>query len=146
MTRHELLALRHELEALTIDFWYDVDHHGGLNAAAFYVQDAVFETSIREYRGRDAVDAFYARRRQRGARLSLHIVQNFRIEPLSDTQVRCVYVLSVHAADGEPVLPSRPAIMVAMADELVARQPDGAWLYQSRRLKALFRDDTPTTG
>lgn len=146
MDRKELLALRHELEALAVDFWHEVDHNGGRNAASFYVEDAVFETSIREYRGRDAVHAFYNRREQRGARLSLHVVQNFRIEPLAEDRVRCEYIMSLFAADGVPVLPSRPAIMIAIAEEVVRRQPDGAWLYESRRLKPLFRDETPTTG
>jgi hypothetical protein len=26
------------------------------------------------------------------------------------------------------------------------REPDGAWRYKSRAIKAVFRDDTPTTG
>jgi hypothetical protein len=54
--------------------------------------------------------------------------------------------MSLFAADGEPVLPSRPAIMVAIAEEVVVRQADGRWLYESRQLRPLFRDNTPTTG
>jgi hypothetical protein len=146
MDRKEALALRHELEALAIDFWHEVDANGGRDAARYYAEDAVFATSIREYRGRDAVHAFYNRREQRGARLSLHVVQNFRIVPLADDRVRCEYIMSLFAADGAPVLPSRPAIMIAIAEEVVRRQPDGSWLYESRRLKPLFRDETPTTG
>jgi ketosteroid isomerase-like protein len=146
MDRKELLALRHELEALAVDFWHEVDANDGRDAARFYVEDALFETSIREYRGRAAIHAFYNRRQQRGARLSLHVVQNFRIERQDADRVHCEYVMSLYAADGEPVLPSRPAIMIAIADEVVRRQADGSWLYESRRLRPLFRDDTPTTG
>lgn len=144
--RQQQLALRHELEALAIDFWHEVDHNDGRDAARFYTQDAVFETSIRAYHGRDAIHDFYNRRQARGARLSLHVVQNFRIEPQGEERVRCEYVMSLFAADGEPVLPSRPAIMIAIAHEVVRRQTDGSWLYESRRLRPLFRDDTPTTG
>ncbi|UKI08297.1 hypothetical protein [Variovorax paradoxus] len=54
--------------------------------------------------------------------------------------------MSLYAADGEGVLPSRPAIMIADVRETVVRQPDGAWLYALRTLRPLFRDDTPTTG
>ncbi|MFC5499272.1 nuclear transport factor 2 family protein [Caenimonas terrae] len=146
MNNQELLALRYQLEVLAIDFWHDVDANGGRNAASYYVEDALFATSIREYRGRTAIHEFYNRRERRGARVSLHLVQNFRIEPQGADRVRCEYVMSLFAADGEPPLPSRPAIMIAIAEELAVRQPDGRWLYQSRRLKPLFRDDTPTTG
>lgn len=146
MDTRERLALRQELEALAVDFWHEVDNNEGKHAARYYVEDAVFATSIREYRGRQAIHDFYTRREQRGPRVSLHIVQNFRIEPLAATRVRCEYVMSLFAADGEPVLPSRPAIMVAIAEEVVVRQADGTWLYESRRLRPLFRDNTPTTG
>lgn len=146
MGKQELLSLRYGLEALTIDFWHEVDARGGQDAARFYTDDAVFATSIREYHGREAIHAFYTRRQARGPRVSLHVVQNFRIEPESDDAVRCQYILSLFAADGEPVLASRPAIMVALAEEAVRREPDGQWLYTQRRLRPLFRDDTPTTG
>lgn len=146
MDARERLALRQELEYLAIDFWHEVDNNDGRDAASYYVEDAVFATSIREYRGRQAIHDFYTRRENRGPRLSLHIVQNFRIEPQDATHVRCEYVMSLFAADGGPVLPSRPAIMVAIAEELVVRQADGRWLYESRRLRPLFRDNTPTTG
>jgi hypothetical protein len=146
MNIKEQLALRYELEALAIDFWHEVDANGGRNAASYYVDDAVFATSIREYHGRAAIHDFYNRREQRGPRVSLHVVQNFRIEPQGAERVRCEYIMSLFAADGEPPLPSRPAIMVAIAEEIALRQADGRWLYESRRLKPLFRDDTPTTG
>lgn len=146
MNKQELLALRYELETLAIDFWHEVDANGGREAAGYYIDDAVFATSVREYRGRQAIDDFYNRRVQRGPRVSLHVVQNFRIVPEDAARVRCEYIMSLFAADGAPVLPSRPAIMVAIAEEVVLRQPDGRWLYGSRRLKPLFRDETPTTG
>lgn len=146
MTKTELLLLRYELEALTIDFWHEVDIAGGGKAASYYVEDAVFASSVREYRGRAAIEAFYERRRDRGARVSLHVVQNFRIEPESDTRVRCQYILNLYAADGVPVLPSRPAIMLALVEEVVLKQADGTWRYESRRVFPQFRDETPTTG
>ena len=146
MKKSELLSLRYELESLTIDFWHEVDIKGGGAAAAYYTDDAVFESSVREYRGRAAIVAFYERRRDRGARVSLHVVNNFRIERDSDTRVRCQYILSLFAADGRPVLPSKPAIMLALVEEVVVQQADGTWLYESRRVSPQFRDDTPTTG
>jgi ketosteroid isomerase-like protein len=146
MNKTELLALRHELQALTVDFWHEVDVEGGRRAASYYAQDAVFATSVREYRGRAAIETFYSHRRERGARTSLHVVNNFRIDLESDTRANCHYILSLFAADGEPVLPSRPAIMLARVLEVVLKQDDGTWRYESRRIDPLFRDDTPTTG
>ena len=147
MNKSSLLALRQELEAQTIDFWYEVDINGGTKAAGYYVENAVFETSVREYHGRAEIEAFYVRRRARTApRVSLHLVNNFRIEADSDTRVRCLYILSLFAADGAPILPSRPAIMLALVEEVVLKQSDGSWLYESRRVDPQFRDETPTTG
>jgi len=146
MTKSELLCLRYELESMTIDFWHEVDVKGGENAPAYYTDDAVFESSIREYRGRAAIEDFYARRRQRGNRVSLHLVNNFRIEVDSDSRVRGQYILSLFAADGQPILPSRPAIMMALVEEVFLKQADGTWRYASRRVKAQYRDETPTTG
>ncbi|WP_269758568.1 hypothetical protein [Variovorax sp. E3] len=73
-------------------------------------------------------------------------MQNFRAVPVSPDRVDCNYVMSLYAADGEGVLPSRPAIMIADVRETVVRQADGGWLYALRTLRPLFRDDTPTTG
>ena len=146
MNKSELLFLRYELESMTIDFWHEVDIKGGGNAPSYYAEDAVFASSVREYRGRPAIEAFYARRRDRGARVSLHLVNNFRIEADSPTRVRGQYILSLFAADGAPILPSRPAIMLALVEEVFVKQADGSWLYESRRVDAQFRDDTPTTG
>jgi hypothetical protein len=140
------LALRYELEALAIDYWHDVDLHGGAGAADHYTDDAVFQTSVREYRGRAEIEAFYRRRQSRGPRVSLHVVNNFRIEVESASRVRCGYVISLYAADGEPVLPSKPPILLGLAEEVVVKQADGRWRYASRRIRPLFRDDTPTTG
>lgn len=140
------LALRHELEALAIDYWHEVDILGGAGASQYYVEDAVFRTSVNEYRGRAEIEAFYARRRSRGPRVSLHLVHNFRIEVESPARVRCGYVIALHAADGEPVLPSKAPILLGLAEEVAVKEPDGRWRYASRRIRPLFRDDTPTTG
>ena len=146
MHKPELLALRYELEALCIDFWHEVDINGGGRAAGYYVDDAVFESSVREYRGRAEIEAFYGRRSDRTARVSLHVVNNFRVEQDDEERLRCQYILLLYAANGVPVLPSRPPIMLALVEETVLRQADGSWRYASRRVQPQFRDDTPTAG
>jgi hypothetical protein len=146
MIDSKTLALRHQLEALAIDYWHEVDMNAGARAPAYYTDDAVFGTSAREYHGRAAIEQFYWVREARPARVSIHLMQNFRIEIDQDDRVRCNYFLSLFAADGEPVLPSQPAVMIAAVDEIVLRQLDGAWRYASRKVRPLFRDGTPSRG
>lgn len=142
----ERLALRYELEAFTVDFWHEVDINGGSRAAAAYLDDAVFATSVREYRGRAELDAFYARRRHWEARVSLHVVSNFRLVAESAETAHCQYALSLLAADGEPVRPSRAPVMLGTVEEVLVRQPDGTWRYASRHVRPMFRDGTLTRG
>lgn len=146
MDKQHLLNLRMELESLVIDYWHEVDVNGGQSAPGYYTADALFETSVRQYRGIAEIEAFYQRRQSRGPRVSIHVVNNFRVQPQSDTRVACSYVISLFAADGAPVLPSRPAILFGFADEVMVQQADARWLCASRRIRALFRDETPTTG
>lgn len=146
MNSKQRLALRQELEALVIDFWHEVDFNWGDQAHTYYVDDAVFTTSIKTRQGRQAIYDFYHSRKERGARTSLHVVQNFRVDAIHADRVDTSYVMSLYAADGEGVLESKPAIMIAHCTETVQRQGDGSWLYTSRVLKPLFRDHTPTTG
>lgn len=141
-----LRALRYELQAFTIDFWHEVDFEGGANAGAWYLDDAVFASSVRAYRGRAELDAFYARRRDWTPRVSLHLVGNFRIVPATPQRVQCRYVLTLLAADGVPVLPSRAATMVSNVEELVVRQGDGTWRYASRLVHPVFGNGTRTRG
>ncbi len=141
------LRIRQELETLAIEYWHEVDFNWGARAHEFYTADATFTTSIRTRRGRDAIRQFYLDRKARGARVSLHVVNNFRVVVESPCRVRCEYIMSLYAADGEPVLPSRPAIMIARVTEIAVRESEShPWLYADRTLTPLFRDNTPTTG
>lgn len=142
----KMLSIRQELEALAVDYWNEVDANGGERAHEFYTPNAIFSTSMKMRQGQAQIQDFYRIRRQRGPRLSLHIVHNFRLEQVQDGQARCGYIMSLYAADGEPVLPSRPPIMIAAVKETLLRQPDLSWRYSERILTALFRDNTPTTG
>lgn len=137
----ERLALRYELQAFVIDFWHLVDFQGAEGAADCYVDDAVFATSVREYRGRAQLEAFYARRRTQPPRVSIHTLSNFRIMPLSDTRVLCQYILALFAADGVPVLPSRAALMQGTVDEVLERSGE-SWRCVSRYVHPMFSDGT----
>lgn len=122
-----------------------VDFEGAGEAAACYLEDAVFATSVRAYRGRAELEGFYARRRDQAPRVSVHVLSNFGITPQSEARVRCHYMLALFAADGRPVLPSRAPVMLATVEEVVVRTP-GGWRYASRHVRPLFKDGSTTRG
>ena len=74
----ERLALTHELHALVIDYWHDVDTNWGRNAPDYYTEDGVFEGPAASYAGREKIRAFYKWREDRGARTVVHSVHNFQ--------------------------------------------------------------------
>ena len=74
----ERLALTHELHALVIDYWHDVDTNWGRNAPDYYTEDGVFEGPAASYAGREKIRAFYKWREDRGARTVVHAVHNFQ--------------------------------------------------------------------
>jgi len=143
----ERIQIFREIEDLMIDYWNDVDTNWGRNAHDYYTEDGSYSTSIKTRTGRAAIKEFYASRENRGERIARHLVNNHKITIHDRDRVSAVWVLSLFAADGTPVLPSKPAIMMADVHDEVVRGADGRWRYKSRMIKPLFRDfDTPTTG
>ena len=143
----ERLQIIREIEELSIDYWHDVDTNWGKNAHEYYTEDGSYTTSLKTRTGRAAIKEFYDSRESRGERVARHLINNHKITVHDRDHVTAVWILSLFAADGVPVLPSKPAIMMADVHDYILREPDGRWRYKSRILKALFRDfDTPTTG
>ena len=142
----ERLQIIREIEDLLIDYWFDVDTNWGKTAHEFYTEDGRFSTSINTRVGRETIQKFYASREGRGERVARHLINNHKITIHDRNRVSAVWILSLFAADGAPVLPSRPAIMMADVYDEVVRGEDGRWRYASRIIKPMFRDDTPTTG
>ncbi len=142
----ERLQIIREIEELSIDYWNDVDTNWGKNAHEYYTEDGSYTTSIKTRTGRDAIRDFYDARENRGDRIARHLINNHKITIHDRNRVSAVWILSLFAADGKPVLPSKPAIMMADVYDEIVRGADGRWRYKSRTIKPLFRDDTPTTG
>jgi len=141
----ERLQILREIEDLAIDFWDEVDRNWGKNCHEYFTENGSYTTSIKTRTGREMIRAFYDSRENRGERVARHLINNHKITIHDRDRVSAVQILSLYAADGAPVLPSRPAIMMAdIYDEIV--RVNGRWLYKSRTIKALFRDETPTTG
>jgi hypothetical protein len=142
----ERLQILREIEDLAIDYWHDVDTNWGRNAYSYFVENGRFSTSLKTRTGRDVIKAFYEDRQNRGERVARHLISNHKITVHDRNRVSAVWILSLFAADGTPVLPSKSAIMMADVRDEIVRDTDGHWRYASRTITPLFRDDTPTTG
>lgn len=131
-------ALLAELTALEVEYWYDVDFNWGRNAAALYAEGGVFAIGDSRMEGREAVAEFYRWREGRGVRTARHVVTNFRLETADGDTATLRCILLLYAADGAPVLPSLPAIMIGDVVGECVRGPGGGWLYRSHLLTAVF--------
>ena len=139
-----IAAIERRIVALEIDYWFDVDHHWGRNAPQFYVPDGLFAIGDSPMKSRKAVQDFYSWRESRGARIARHVVSNLRVRVHDNRSARLDCILQLYAADGVPVLESRPAIMVAdVESECVLAE--GRWLFASHLVKPLFMGGEPAT-
>lgn len=125
------------LTALETDYWYDVDHNWGRSAHELYAADGAFVIGDKRMSGRDEIRGFYSWREGRGDRTARHVISNLRVRCGDATRATLECIMSLYAADGAPVLESRPAIMIAdIVSECVLE--DGVWRYSSHELRPLF--------
>jgi hypothetical protein len=146
MTTNERHLIVQEISDLLARHWHDVDRNWGRNAHNDYTADGSYTTSLRTRTGQDAIKEFYTGRHDRGERVARHLFSNLHVTVNDANSATAFWVLSLHAADGAPVLPSKPAIMIADVVDHLVRDSNGTWKYRSRTITPLFRDDTPTTG
>ncbi len=103
-----------------VDYWYEVDLHGGLGVSARFVEDGIFEGGGKPLVGREAIEAFYQWRIDRGERTSRHVITNFRADFHDDRNATTYCVMMLYAADGPPILPSTPPIIITdLVDQCV---------------------------
>ncbi len=131
--------------ALLADYWWEVDHHWGRNAHQLYTEDGVFSIGADVMNGPSAVQAFYRWREGRGAREARHVVSNLRVVQRDDERVDVDCILCLYAADGVPVLPSSPPILIADEVGECVRGSDGLWRFSSHFLKPVFQGGAPIT-
>ncbi len=127
-----------ELHTLEIDYWHEVDFNWGRNAASLYVDDGVFAIGETTMKGRDAIAQFYGWREGRGARTARHVITNPRLEHVGADGATLRAILLLYAADGAPVLPSLPAILIADVVSECVRCDDGRLRYRSHVLSPVF--------
>lgn len=146
LSEQEALLERLSIEAQLHEYWHDVDRNWGRNAAAFYTENAIFGGEAATYAGRREIAAFYQYRIDRGvARVAVHSVTNFRVEFEGRDRASSTWYLLSYAADGEPVLPTHPPIVIALVSDTYERQADGKWLCARRNFDLLFAGGTKPT-
>jgi hypothetical protein len=133
-------AIWHRLQRLETAYWHDVDHAWGAGAHTFYAANGVFDMGLgsKPHVGRAAIATFYSWRKSRGVRTARHVMSNFHVTVKSERDATLVCIMSLFAADGEPVLPSRPAIMIADVVSDYTLGADNAWQVASRTLRPVF--------
>ena len=135
-------ALWYELYNLEVRHWHDVNHNQGQLAHELYTEDGVFSVGETRHEGRTAIQQFYAWRRTRGARLARHLVSNLNFT-VDDTGKRAQVtgVITLFAADGKPILESKPPTMISdLVNECLLGE-DLKWRFKSHILVPLFRGE-----
>lgn len=134
-----------ELQTMLMEYWHDVDTNWGRNAGEYYTEDAVFEGPEASYRGRSRIEQFYRWRENRGKRVAVHAVNNFRAVFHDENNATCTWYLLLYAADGVPVLPTHPPISIGLVTDTCVRGADGKWRYSYRKFENWFLGGTPPT-
>jgi hypothetical protein len=129
-----------------IDYWYRVDHEGGAGVSEMFVADGVFHAGPGDpLVGREAIEAFYAWRRERGTRTSRHIVTNFHAAFDGEGKARTTCIMILYGTDGAPPHKGTGAALIAdMVDDCI-KGDDGAWRYVRRDFVPLYIGEAELT-
>lgn len=139
------LDILQALAALEVNYWFEVDHNWGRNARTFYTAHGIFAIGDKTMASPDAIAEFYAWRESRGERVARHVVTNFRLGGSHGARAVLECIMLLYAADGRPILPSLPAIMIADVVSECERDIDGTWRFVSHRLIPVFEGGVPAT-
>ena len=137
------LLIRQEVEALIIEFWYQVDHHLGLNAHEYFVDDGVFTVAGKPMNGVSEIKEFYLSRSKRGPRVPRHITSSLHVVVESENRVSATSIMTLFVSNGQPVFQSKVPNQIADMLDVCVRGNDGKWRFLSRALVPIFQDDTP---
>jgi predicted transposase YbfD/YdcC len=111
-----------------------------------FVEEGIFHAGPGEpLVGREAIEAFYAWRRERGRRTSRHIVTNFHAVFDGERKARTTCIMILYGTDGEPPHKGTGAAMIAdMVDECIKGE-DGVWRYARRDFVPLYMGEAELT-
>lgn len=138
MTPEQRASATQVLYMNMVDYWYEVDLKGGAGVAQMYLEEGIFNGGGKPLVGRAAIEQFYTWRTNRGARTSRHVITNFRADFADETHATTYSVMLLYAADGAPILPSAPPIMITDLIDRCVKCDDGRWRYAERTFVPLF--------
>lgn len=145
MNNSEQRHIARDLHDNLVAYWHDVDFNWGSNAGSHYTDDAAFVAGETQYKGREEIEEFYLWRKDRGARVNVHLVGNFHCEFESETRVNASWICTLFAHDGEAPQTSAPPISITKVDDIYVRDHAGNWLCERRTWHSLFRGGAPAT-
>lgn len=137
------LRIRMAVQDRLVAYWWDVDRDAATRATDFYTADCVYLMCGHRMDGPAAVRGYYDFRASRGERLVRHVLTNVQVQVHAADHASLDGILTVYAADGVPVLPSAPPIMVADTGADFVRGADGAWRMRRHVITALFTGGVP---
>ena len=141
-TDHERRDLA-DIEALTVEFWFRVDHRNGVGVAELFTEDGVYSVANGQNAGRAAIADSYEQRAARGPRLSRHVQTNLRVSFESPSAARGLSILTLWADDGEAPLDLKMPISVTDVEDEYVKESDGKWRIRHRHLSQVFLGDRP---
>jgi len=130
-------VLREELIRVVVALWFEIDHHHGVAASAFFTADAELRFEDATFCGTAQIDDVYATRAARGPRVSRHVVTNLHVVEADDRSARAISTLILYADDGIPPLPVTTPALIADVHDTFERH-DGRYLIRSRHIEHLF--------
>ena len=132
-------GLWYELNRLMINYWADVDNNGGDRAHEFYLPNALYAVGNNRFEGVEKIRSFYERRRRLGNTTTRHLVNNVRVFPDDERNVRAVGIMSLYRSDGRPpILGVRPPAMIADFEAQCVLDEEGSWRFRSHLVRPIF--------
>ncbi len=130
--------IRAQIEALTTEYYYRIDHGNAESVAELFTPDGVFKPGgSGPYVGREAIRAYYAARSK--TIVTRHVSTNLRltyIDPDHVDGLRVITYFRGDPAEGPPPYHTTPGLMEY--HESFVRGHDGQWRFASRRVELLF--------
>jgi len=127
----------HSVADLVLRSWWNVDHEAAVGGEHYFTPAGICRMPAITMSGRAEIGAGYAKRQTAGARLSRHMVTNLLVEPLSDSEARARYLVTLYAGSGKaPLVLTEPQAVVDVVDHCALAE--GRWLVQDRQLTSVF--------
>jgi hypothetical protein len=133
----ERVAIRAQIEALSIEYYYRIDHGNSEDVIELFTPNAILEIGGQKLTGREAIRRYYANRSRTW--ITRHVSTNLRITYIDADHVDVIRLFTYYHGDKAESAGPYPALpSVAEYHEIVERGPDGAWRYAFRASTPVF--------